>query len=63
MSVSSAQFTKYGAYRKFRTGPAILELLKTRYEAFTSYQVAYFPTFQACKEWVEKTTGKPVLID
>ena len=45
------------------TDPAILELLKTRYEAFTRYQVAYFPTFAACKEWVEKTTSKPVLID
>lgn len=45
------------------TDPTIIEILKTRYEAFTSYKVEFFSTLEACVNWVEKTTGTTVLID
>ncbi len=45
------------------TDPAVLEILKTRYEAFTNYRVGYFPTLESCKQWVEEITGKAVQLD
>jgi hypothetical protein len=45
------------------TDPTIIELLKTRYIAFTIYKVEFFSALDACKNWVEKTLGKAVLLD
>ena len=45
------------------TDPKLIELLKTRYEAFTKYRVGYFPTLEACKKWVEEVTGKAVQLE
>lgn len=45
------------------TDPAIIELLKTRYLTFTRYKVELFSTLEACTSWIEKTTGKTVLLD
>jgi hypothetical protein len=45
------------------TDPEIIELLKTRYEAFSNYTVEYFSTLDTCVSWIENTTGKTVLLD
>jgi hypothetical protein len=43
------------------THPDILALLKTRYEPIVRYPVGYYPTREACAQWVEEMTGIAVI--
>jgi hypothetical protein len=39
------------------TDPAIIHLLKSRYQRLVHYQVAYFATLEECGKWILEQTG------